>query len=162
VTATANESAATPIRRLIRSRATVVYDVNFLVTAAAGGNSPFRSWPSPPPVSGNPSADCLGIVVDAAELALWLSPHITANVERILSDLLKWERPEASAYLEAVAGAAEHSGGGVLDEVPRTARCSTREIRTPLHRRSSTPWIPEGVAANSCAAARYSVKIDAL
>ncbi|MBT2480852.1 hypothetical protein [Streptomyces sp. ISL-94] len=32
----------------------VVYDVNVLVGAAAGGNSPFRSWPSPPPTSGNP------------------------------------------------------------------------------------------------------------
>jgi hypothetical protein len=25
----------------------VVYDVNVLVTAVAGGNSPFRSWPFP-------------------------------------------------------------------------------------------------------------------
>ena len=48
----------------------VVYDVNVLVTAVASGNSPFRSWPSPPPTSGNASADCVGIVVDAAEFAL--------------------------------------------------------------------------------------------
>ena len=62
----------------------VVYDVNVLVGAAAGGNSPFRSWPSPPPTSGNASADCLGIVVDAAEFALWLSPHILDNTARVL------------------------------------------------------------------------------
>ena len=106
----------------------VVYDINVLVTAAASGNSPFRSWPSPPPVSGNPSADCLGIIVDAAEFALWLSSHITANVDRILSDLFKWEQPEVSAYLEAVVAAAEHSGGGVLAEVPRTVHdCSDHE-----------------------------------
>jgi predicted nucleic acid-binding protein len=98
----------------------VVYDINVLVTAAASGNSPFRSWPSPPPVSGNPSADCLGIIVDAAEFALWLSPHITANVDRILFELFKWAQPEVHTYLETVVRAAEHSGGGVLDEVPRT------------------------------------------
>lgn len=97
----------------------VVYDINVLVTAAASGNSPFRSWPSPPPVSGNPSADCVGIIVDAAEFALWLSSHITANVDRILGDLFKWAKPEIDSYLEAVIGAAEHSGGGVLAEVPR-------------------------------------------
>jgi predicted nucleic acid-binding protein len=98
----------------------VVYDINVLVTAAASGNSPFRSWPSPPPVSGNPSADCLGIIVDAAEFALWLSAHITANVDRILGELFKWAQPDIDSYLDAVVEAAEHSGGGVLDEVPRT------------------------------------------
>jgi hypothetical protein len=70
--------------------AAVVYDINVLVTAAAGGNSPFRSWPSPPPVSGNASADCLGIIVDAAEFVLWLSPHIITNIDRILAQLFKW------------------------------------------------------------------------
>jgi hypothetical protein len=62
----------------------------------------------------------MGIIVDAAEFALWLSPHITANVDRILNDLFKWEQSEVDAYLEAVVGAAEHSGGGVLGDVPRT------------------------------------------
>jgi predicted nucleic acid-binding protein len=100
--------------------AAVVYDVNLLVTAAAGGNSPFRSWPSPPPVSGNPSADCVGIIVDAAEFSLWLSPHITANVERVLTELFKWEPAETGAYLRALLSAAEHSGGGTIADVPRT------------------------------------------
>ena len=108
------------MNRLAPVPSAVVYDIDVLVTAAAGGNSPFRSWPSPLPVSGNPSADCLGIIVDAAEFALWLSPHITGNVDRILADLFKWEQPVVDAYLEAVVAAAEHSGGGVLPEVPRT------------------------------------------
>lgn len=98
----------------------VVFDVNLLVTAAAGGNSPFRSWPSPPPVSGNPSADCVGIIVDAAEFSLWLSPHIPANIERILTDLLKWETAEADAFLAALVSAAEHSGGCIVADIPRT------------------------------------------
>jgi len=92
----------------------VVYDVNVLVTAVASGNSPFRSWPSPPPTSGNASADCVGIVVDAAEFALWLSPHILGNVGRVLEDLFKWERPQADAYVAVISEAAEHSGGGLL------------------------------------------------
>jgi len=100
--------------------AAVVYDVNVLVTAAAGGNSPFRSWPSPPPVSGNPSADCVGIIVDAAEFSLWLSPHVMSNVQRVLTELLKWEQPAAEAYLRALLSAADHGGGGCVTDVPRT------------------------------------------
>ena len=98
----------------------VVYDVNVLVTAIAGGNSPFRSWPSPPPVSGNACADCVGIVVDAAEFALWLSPHILANTKRVLEDLFKWDQTQADDYLTVITAAAEHSGGGLLENVPRT------------------------------------------
>lgn len=97
----------------------VVYDVNVLVTAVAGGNSPFRSWPSPPPVSGNACADCVGIIVDAAEFALWLSPHILANIKRVLEDLFKWEQAQADAYLNIITAAAEHSRGGLLEDVPR-------------------------------------------
>ncbi|MGD0240493.1 MAG: PIN domain-containing protein [Streptosporangiaceae bacterium] len=97
-----------------------VYDVNVLVTAVAAGNSPFRSWPSPPPTSGNPCADCVGIIVDAAEFALWLSPHILGNVSRVLEDLFKWEPQQAEAYVALLSEAAEHSGGGLLRDVPRT------------------------------------------
>ncbi|HEY6313562.1 MAG TPA: PIN domain-containing protein [Streptosporangiaceae bacterium] len=98
----------------------VVYDVNVLVTAIASGNSPFRSWPSPPPISGNPCADCVGIIVDAAEFALWLSPHILGNISQVLEDLFKWEQAQANAYVAVISGAAEHSGGGLVADVPRT------------------------------------------
>jgi hypothetical protein len=97
--------------------AAVVYDINVLVTAAASGNSPFRSWPSPPPVSGNASADCLGVIADAAEFALWLSPHIITNIDQILAQLFKWAQPQIDAYLRAIVMAAEHSGGGIVAEV---------------------------------------------
>lgn len=100
--------------------AAAVYDVNVLAAAVAGGNSPFRSWPSPPPVSGNACADCVGIIADAAEFALWLSPHILANVKRVLEDLFKWEQAQADACLDIITAAAEHSRGGLLEDVPRT------------------------------------------
>jgi predicted nucleic acid-binding protein len=108
------------VSRLEVAPTAVVYDVNVLVTAVAGGNSPFRSWPSPPPVSGNACADCVGIIVDAAEFALWLSPHILANVKRVLEDLFKWERTQADDYLTVITTAAEHSSGGLLEDVART------------------------------------------
>jgi len=98
----------------------VVFDVNVLVTAVASCNSPFRSWPSPPPTSGNACADCVGIIVDAAEFALWLSPHILGNFRLVLEGLFKWESPQVDAYVAIISEAAEHSGGGLLADVPRT------------------------------------------
>ena len=33
---------------------------------------------------------------------------------------MKWDRPQADAYVAVIVQAAEHSGGGLLDDVPRT------------------------------------------
>ncbi len=101
----------------------VVFDVNVLVAAGAGGNSPFRSWPSPPPTSGNPAADSLGVIVDAAEFALWLSPHILEQTRRVLVDVLRWESDMAQAFAGVVSAAAEHSGGGVIDPPHTVGDC---------------------------------------
>ncbi len=60
------------------------------------------------------------MIVDAAEFSLWLSPHILGNVECVLTQLLKWEQAPADAYLRTLLSAAEHSGGGVVADVPRT------------------------------------------
>ncbi len=93
----------------------VVFDVNVLVLAIAAGESPFRSWPSPRPTSGNPSADCLGVVNDAAEFALWLSPHILVNTGRVLASVVKMPDDEVDEYLAVLVEIAEASGGGVVD-----------------------------------------------
>ncbi|SRR5258708_5872593 len=93
----------------------VVFDVNVLVLAIAAGESPFRSWPPPPPTLGNPSADSLGIVNDAAEFALWLSPHILVNSGRVLASVLKMPEDEIDEYLAVLAEIAEASGGGITD-----------------------------------------------
>src|SRR5438309_10956654 len=98
----------------------VVDDVNVLVGAVAGGNSPFRSWPSPPPTSGNAYADCVGIIVDAAEFALWLSPHVLYNTRRVLQDGFKCDATKARYYLLLLRRIAEHGGEGLV-ELPRTA-----------------------------------------
>jgi predicted nucleic acid-binding protein len=108
-------------------RSPVVFDVNVLVGAAAGGNSPFRSWPSPPPTSGNPFADCLGIIVDAAEFSLWLSPHILEHTVRVLVDGLKWSADRTEQYASVVVSVAEHSGGGVADPPSTVHDCRDHE-----------------------------------
>jgi predicted nucleic acid-binding protein len=97
----------------------VVFDVNVLVQAIASGNSPYLSWPSPPPTSGNPFADCLGIVNDAAEFALWLSPHILDNTVRVLMAVVGTPKEEAEDYREILTEMAHASGGDVLTP-PRT------------------------------------------
>jgi predicted nucleic acid-binding protein len=105
----------------------VVYDVNVLVGAAAGGNSPFRSWPSPPPTSGNPFADCLGIIVDAAEFGLWLSPHILDNTARVLAEGMKWDLTMIERFISLLVEVAEHSFGGVVDPPATVGDCSDWE-----------------------------------
>lgn len=105
----------------------VVFDVNVLVLTIAAGESPFRSWPSPPPTSGNPSADCLGVVNDAAEFALWLSPHILVNTGRVLATVLKMPEDEIDEYLQVLGGIAEASGGGITEPPQVVDECQDWE-----------------------------------
>jgi predicted nucleic acid-binding protein len=102
----------------------VVFDVNVLVLAVAVDESPFRSWPSPPPVSGNPSADCLGVINDAAEFALWLSPHIMVNTGRVLVTALKTPEDEVDEYLQVLAEMADASGGRIVDPPQTVGDCA--------------------------------------
>lgn len=91
--------------------------------AVADGESPFRSWPSPPPTSSNRSADCLGIINDAAEFALWLSPHILANTGRVLAEVISTPADEADEYISILAEMADASGGGLLDPPQTVGDC---------------------------------------
>jgi predicted nucleic acid-binding protein len=96
----------------------VVFDVNVLIGAVAGGRSDFESWPSPPPTSDNPFADCLGITNDAKEFALCLSDHILENVAHVLTDDeygFAWEPAVAEEYVDVLWDIAEASGGGVFE-----------------------------------------------
>lgn len=101
----------------------VVFDVNVLVRAVADGESAFRSWPSPPPTTSNPCADCLGVINDAAEFGLWLSPHILVNTATVLVDYLRWPTTRADAYVELLGELADASGGGLVDPPPAVGDC---------------------------------------
>jgi predicted nucleic acid-binding protein len=99
----------------VRAPATsVVFDVNVLVMAVAMGKTALRSWPAPPPVSDNPAADCIGVINDATEFALWLSPHILENTIRVLREHADWSKEDAEAYGRILMWLAVHSGGGTL------------------------------------------------
>lgn len=101
----------------------VVFDVNVLVRVMIGGNNRFRSWPSPPPTSDNPYADCVGVIVDAEEFGLWLSPHILNNTARVLAEVLKWEVGTIEEYLDELVAIAEDSGAGVIEPEVTVTDC---------------------------------------
>jgi len=61
----------------------------------------------------------LGVINDAAEFALWLSPHILTNTTRVLMSVLETPKEEADDYEEILTEMAEASGGGVVTP-PRT------------------------------------------
>lgn len=104
-----------------------VFDVNVLVMAVVVGNSPFGSWPSPPPTSGNPAADSLGVINDAEEFALWLSPHILDQTARVLADDYLWPKDDVDRYMQLLMRLAEHSGGGTVDPPPTVTDCADWE-----------------------------------
>lgn len=68
-------------------------------------------------------ADCLGIVVDAAEFALWLSPHILDNTARVLTEGIKWPSDRVEQYLSVLVSVADHSGGGVANPPATVSDC---------------------------------------
>lgn len=100
----------------------VVFDVNVFIAAvmSGGGRSAFTSWPVLPPTTANPDADCIGLVNDAREYSLWMSRHITRNLEIALGDALKWDADHIDDYLTELVVIAERSGGAWFEDVPRT------------------------------------------
>ena len=108
----------------------VTFDVNVFVAAVAAGHDDFRSWPSPPPLRGSYAANAVGVVNDARELALWLSPHILRNVMVVLTDEdsgFGWSADDAKEYLEIIVDIAYASGGGVVDPVEAVIDCPDHE-----------------------------------
>ena len=104
----------------------VTFDVNVLVAAVVGGRHAYWAWPSPPPLVGNLAANCLGIINDAQEFSLWLSPHVMTNVARVLAEL-GWSRDRAFDYLQLLAEVAEASGGGVVEPEIHVDDCPDHE-----------------------------------
>ncbi|MGA8017072.1 MAG: PIN domain-containing protein [Candidatus Dormiibacterota bacterium] len=109
----------------------VTADVNIFVRAVAGGRDDFHSWPSPPPVRGNPAANVVGILNDAREFSLWLTEHILANVLRVLTGQppngFGWERARAEEYVGLLIEIADASGGGLITPAETVADCRDHE-----------------------------------
>jgi len=103
----------------------VTLDVNVLVGAVVEGNSAFWSWPSPPPLSAFPASDCVGILNDGQEFALWMSPHVLRNVLRVLTDAggYAWTANRAEEYAKALVEIVETSGGHVIEPGVHVSDC---------------------------------------
>lgn len=106
-------------------RQPVTFDVNVLVSAVVAGNAVFWSWPSPPPVTSRPAADCVGIVNDSQEFALWLSPHVLRNVLWVLTDPdgFRWPLDKAEEYVGVLLAIVESAGGQVIEPSVRVSDC---------------------------------------
>ena len=71
--------------------------------------------------------DCLDGTNDAAEFALWLSPHILASTGRVLATVVKTPDEEIDEYLQVLAEMAEASGGGLTDPPQTVGDCADWE-----------------------------------
>jgi putative PIN family toxin of toxin-antitoxin system len=105
----------------------VTVDVNVFIRAVVGGHDSFQSWPSPPPVRGNLAANVVGILNDAREFSLWVSPHILANTLRVLTsappDGYGWDQSRTEEYVALIAEIAEASDGDVIEPAVTVSDC---------------------------------------
>jgi len=106
--------------------AAVVFDVNVLVQAVVSGHSDFATWPTLPPTTVNACADCVGVVNDAREFALWISPHILGNTLRVLLEL-GVDASTVEDYAEVLVDIAEGSDGGVFEPARTVHDCPDHE-----------------------------------
>lgn len=86
-----------------------------LVRAIVTNRSSFEEWPSPPPGRASAASECVGIANDAEEFALWVSPHILANVKRVLVEVFGWVPDQTERYANRLREIAKRSGGGEVD-----------------------------------------------
>lgn len=99
--------------------------MNVLVAAVVEGNSSFSTWPSPPPAGPHAAAECVGIVNDAEEFALWLSEHVLRNIVRVLTTPqgFAWPADRAQKYIAVLAEIAHASGGGIVQPAVAVTDC---------------------------------------
>jgi predicted nucleic acid-binding protein len=64
--------------------------------------------------------------VDAAEFALWLSPHLLDNTARVLVEGYKWGE-RADTFVSVLTELAEHSGGDVVNPPATVGDCADFE-----------------------------------
>jgi predicted nucleic acid-binding protein len=71
----------------------------------------------------------VGIINDAREFSLYLSPHILANVVRVLADPdgYRWPIGRAEEYVAVLAEIVEASGGEIIEPQVRMSDCPEYE-----------------------------------
>lgn len=94
----------------------VVFDTDVLVGASTHDVGTWRRYPTVPPISPSPYADCLGIVGDpfAGDWALWTSVPLLEFVAADLIGRHHWDERLAEQYVVRLGEIAEASGGGVV------------------------------------------------
>jgi predicted nucleic acid-binding protein len=107
----------------------VVLDINVLVAAVVDQDpeAGFDSWPSPPPLRGDPCSNALGVLNDAVEFALWLSPHVLDGTLRVLREFFGWGEGRLVRYHRALDSIVTRSGGRVVVPVEQVADCDDWE-----------------------------------
>ena len=100
-------------------------DINMLVAAVVGQDpeASFESWPSPPPLRGDACANALGVVNDAVEFALWLSPHVLDGTLRVLREFFRWSDVRLGRYRRALGSIVDRSGGRIVIPTDQVADC---------------------------------------
>ena len=93
----------------------VVFDVNVLVNAMVGKDFSYPLLASLPPTTTNPASDCLSLIFDAEEFALFTSPHILKNTLRVLVQKARVSEDAAAGYISAITEMIGWSGGAIVD-----------------------------------------------
>jgi len=110
-----------------------------------------------------------GAAIGAIKIRRWyliaaaaVSLAAATTVRRVLEDLLKWEPSQADAYAVVLSQAAEHGGGGLPADVPRTVHdCPDHEDNLVLGQPAiSSAWPPsaESSARNKTSSPRPSTQ----
>lgn len=93
----------------------VVFDVNVYVDAIAHQDSTYPLLQAIPPTSSNAAADCLSLALDAADFALYVSPHILTNASRVFIEGLGLSPKLVGSILTTITEIVHFSGGSVLE-----------------------------------------------
>lgn len=114
----------------------LVLAADVLVSATTFASATWKTWPATPPGSRNSAADCLGIVAEPGEWALWLSDDLLLAVVQPLLDPqsgLGWNPGEVRRYVTVLRDIASASGGGLIAHPPEAlGRRADLPLRAPL------------------------------
>jgi hypothetical protein len=69
----------------------------------------------------------MGVMVDAHEFALFISPHIVENTTRVLSKVLQWDESRVRQFVNVLAKTVVNSGGDVVDPPRQVHDCTDFE-----------------------------------